>query len=136
MKKCADGAEAEKLVRAFCRSDGLDADFCQSAVDLVVLAHNQKRPPAEISMLPDLATALLREHRRRFSEPEHFVADELMRRFASSDAEAARRGDRESAARLAAHAVVKPPHWIPYDDQTSAQLEAARAKASVGGQSA
>ena len=101
VKKCADGAEAEKLVRAFCRSDGLDADFCQSAVDLVVLAHNQKRPPAEISMLQDLATALLREHRRRISEPEHFVADELMRRFASSDAEAARRGDRESAARLA-----------------------------------
>ena len=39
----------------------------------------------------------------------------------------------ESVARLTAHAVVKPPHWIPYDDQTSAQLEAARAKASVGG---
>ena len=39
----------------------------------------------------------------------------------------------ESVARLQAHAVVKPPHWIPYDDQTSAQLEAARAKASVGG---
>lgn len=101
VKKCADGAEAEKLVRDFCQSDGLDADFCQSAVDLVVLAHNQKRPPAEISMLQDLATALLREYRRRISEPEHFVADEAMRRFASSDAEAAKQGNRESAARLA-----------------------------------
>ena len=60
VKKCADGASAEKLVRAFCASDGLTADFCQSAVDLVVLAHNQKRPNAEIAMLQDLATALLR----------------------------------------------------------------------------
>lgn len=101
VKKCADGASAEKLVRAFCASDGLDADFCQSAVDLVVLAHNQKRPNAEIAMLQDLATALLREYRRRISEPEHFVADELMRRFASSDAAAAAEGNRESAARLA-----------------------------------
>ena len=101
VKKCADGASAEKLVRAFCASDGLTADFCQSAVDLVVLAHNQKRPNAEIAMLQDLATALLREYRRRISEPEHFVADELMRRFASSDAAAAAEGNRESAARLA-----------------------------------
>ena len=101
VKKCADGATAEKLVRAFCKSDGLTADFCQSAVDLVVLAHNQKRPAAEISMLQDLATALLREYRRRISEPEHFVADELMRRFASSDGNAAAAGNRESAARLA-----------------------------------
>lgn len=101
VKKCADGATAEKLVRAFCKSDGLTADFCQSAVDLVVLAHNQKRPTAEISMLQDLATALLREYRRRISEPEHFVADELMRRFASADGDDAAAGNRESAARLA-----------------------------------
>ena len=101
VKKCADGATAEKLVRAFCKSDGLTADFCQSAVDLVVLAHNQKRPTAEISMLQDLATALLREYRRRISTPEHFVADELMRRFASADGDDAAAGNRESAARLA-----------------------------------
>ena len=31
----------------------------------------------------------------------------------------------ESPARLAAHPVVKPPHWIPYDDATSARLEKA-----------
>ena len=31
----------------------------------------------------------------------------------------------ESPARLAAHPVVKPPHWIPYDDAASARLEKA-----------
>ncbi len=31
----------------------------------------------------------------------------------------------ESPARLAAHPVVKPPYWIPYDDAAAARLEKA-----------
>ena len=101
VKKCVNGEEAEKLVKNFCNSDGLTKEFCESALDLVVLAHNQKRPSPEIEMLQDLATALLREFRRRISEPEVFLADELLRRFTSEDLAQAQDGDREAAIRLA-----------------------------------
>ena len=101
LKKCKDGTEAERFVRSFCFSDGLTSEFCESALDLVVLAHNQKRPVEETAMLTDLATALLREFRKRTSAPEVFLADELLRRFTSEDLAAAKDGDREAAARLA-----------------------------------
>ena len=84
VKKCPDGATAERLVREFCESDGLTDEFCQSALDLVFLAHNQRRPQDEIMMLQELATMLLRENRRRKSNPETFLAEELLQRFASA----------------------------------------------------
>ena len=101
LKKCVDGVAAEKMVHEFMNSDGLTAEFCESALDLVFLAHNQKRPKPEIEMLQDLATALLREYRRRISEPEVFLADELLRRFKSSDSADAENGNGEARKRLA-----------------------------------
>ena len=102
VKKCPDGATAERLVREFCESDGLTDEFCQSALDLVFLAHNQRRPQDEIMMLQELATMLLRENRRRKSNPETFLAEELLQRFASADVAAAAAGDRDAAVRIAA----------------------------------
>ena len=93
---------ANALVREFCASDGLTERFCQTAVDVTFLAHQQKRPADELVMLQELATIVMREFRRRNCAREQFLSDELMRRFRSADVDDAKRGDGEAARRLAA----------------------------------
>ena len=69
------------MVQEFCASDGLTREFCESAMDVTFLAYKQKRPQDEIMMLQELATMCMREYRRLVSEPEHYLADEILKTF-------------------------------------------------------
>lgn len=101
VKKCGSGEAAMRLVKEFCASDGLTAEFCQSAMDVTFLAYKQRRPKDEIVMLQELATICMKEFRRQVSDPEHFLADEMLKMFSSADLAAADSGDTAAARRLA-----------------------------------